>query len=710
MSAPVARRIANATAHGATALRRLVSAGAARLGSRSAVLSAMAIVIGLATGLLAAALFLGISWARDTVFDGTAEFAPSVPIVVGVPTIGGLLVGLLVWRLVPEARGSGISQLMEAIALRGGHVRGRVVGGKLAASAVGLGTGGSGGREGPVVQIGGAVGSLLGRAVDTDEDETRSLIAAGAAGGIAASFNAPIGGMLFALEVILGRFGIRHLQTVVLAAVVASVTARQILGEQLIYRPPAYSLGEPQELLLYGLLGLVAVIVGVGYVRAIALSERLAAQLPMAFPLRTALGGLGVGLLALAVPEVLGTGDRIPDVAGGLTEPVAAMFSGAVAPTMLLTLLAAKFVATCLSLGTGNAVGSFGPLLFLGAALGGAFGHGAQVLIPTAEPGAFALAGTAAVIAAASRAPLTGALLVFELTGSYDLVLPIILAAGVATVLGDRVFGPSLYTEPLRRRGITYEVGEDVDVLQTVTVREVMNTDPDIVTADTQLPDLREWFRDTRHHGAPVVTVDDSGTHRLVGVVTLTDIAGADEPGPGRLGDTGDIFSMSSRIRELTAADICTRDIVTVTPEAPIYRAVQRMAALDVGRLPVVDRRDPERLLGLVRRADIVRAYRQALQRSLGESQRRQRSRLRDLAGARFSELVVAPDSSAAGRRVSEVDWPAGTVLTSVRRGDELIVPNGDTVLEAGDELVALQRSGSTAELWRLVGPPPDRP
>ena len=689
--------------------RRALAYVRARLGSRHAVLTFLSVLIGLATGLLAVALFEGIALVQAWSFGAATGVLPREVVVVGVPTAGGLLVGLLVWRLLPEARGSGISPLMEAIALRGGQVRGRVIGGKLVASALGLGTGGSGGREGPIVQIGGAVGSLLGRGTDADEEETRSLIAAGAAGGIAASFNAPIGGMLFALEVILGRFGVRHLQTVVIAAVVASVTARQLIGEELIFPVPAYQLGSPYELVLYGGLGLVAVVVGVGYVRAIAAAEELSSRLRVPVPARVALGGLGVGLIALTVPDVLGTGDRLPEVAGGLGQPIAAMLADQVAPAALLVLLAAKFVATVLSVGTGNAVGSFGPLLFLGAALGGAYGHAAQALLPDVEPGAFALAGTAAVIAAASRAPLTGALLVFELTGDYGLVLPVILVAGLATVVGDRVFAPSLYTEPLVRRGITYDVSTDIDVLQAVTVDEVMTRDPDVVPPDMTVPELREWFRDTRHHGAPVVATEQDGTHRLVGIVTLGDVSGLDDPGEGGLGRTGDVFSMSSRVRELTAADVCTRDVATVTPDAPVYRAVQRMAALDVGRLPVVAPHREDELVGLVRRTDVVHAYRQALTRSVGAHQRRERSRLRELSGARFTELVVARDAPAAGQRIRDVAWPEEAVLTSIRRGEELVVPHGDTELRPGDEVVALGRPGAITELWRLIGPPPQR-
>ena len=688
MAAPALTRALTVTRRGFVWL-------SARLRSPGAMLVLLAAVVGLVTGLLAVALFQLIGLVQRVSY-GTSPPSWSVLLL---PALGGLLVGLVTWRLVPEARGSGISPVMEALALRGGRIRGRVIVGKLLASAVALGTGNSGGREGPIVQIGGATGSLLGRAADLPEDRLRSLIAAGAAGGIAASFNAPIGAMMFALEVIIGGFALRHLQTVVISAVIASVTARQLIGEGLVYSAPAYTLGEPWELGLYAVLGLAAVAVGLTFVRAIATAERLGERLAWPMPLRTAAGGLVVGLIAIAVPEVLGTGDSLPPLAGVVREPIEVMLRGGFAPQFLLVLLVAKLIATVASVGTGNATGSFGPLIFLGAALGAAFGQAAAMILPDAgiQPGAFALVGTAGVVAAAGRAPLTGVLLVFELTGSYDMVLPLMLSTGIATIVADRLHPASLYTEPLERRGISYEASDDVDVLQAVEVGEIMTLDPPQVRADMTVPELREWFRRTRHHGATVVEIED-GEPRLAGVVTLSDIAALDDPG-----QTGDIASMEARTVSLTAADIATTEPLTVVPSDPVYRAVQRMAALDVGRLPVVDEADRFRLVGMVRRADVVSAYQRALSRSLRAQHHHARSHLRNRGGVRGGERVRAADAPVAGRRVAEVAWPEGTVVTSIRRGGDLVVPRGDTVLRAGDEVVALISAGHTAAFDELL-------
>ncbi len=664
------------------------------------VLVALAAAVGLATGLLAVALIELIRGVQALAF--ASDFDPLV--VVLAPTLGGLLVGVAVTYWAPEARGAGVSQVMAAIALHGGRMRPLVAPAKLLASGVALGTGASGGREGPIVLIGGAVGSTAGRLLALDEEQKRAVIAAGAGAGIAASFNAPIGGMLFALEVILGGFRARYLQVVVVACVVASVTARQIVGPDLIYSPPPYTLADPRELLLYVLLGLAAAGVGIGLVRGEALVSALAERLQTWPPLRTAAGGLGVGLIALAIPEVLGTGDHLPPVLGVVTDPIAAMLDGELGGTglsaaaFLLLLLAAKLAATCLTIGTGNSAGAFAPAVFLGAALGGAFGHVAATVLPAAGvvPGAFALAGMAAVVGASTRAPLTAILIAFELTGDYGMVLPLMLTTGIGTFLADRLDRESAYTLPLTRRGIVYGEPESVDILQTVTVSEIMTADPPTVPPSMTVGQLQAEFRRTRRHGFPVA---EDG--RLLGVVTVSDLAraahvdGDDEA----MTATGDIMA----VRERTVGDICSRRVVTVTPSDPVFRAVRRMAAIDVGRLPVVADDDHSRLIGLVGRADVVKAYQRAVTRSLGVQRRQQSSRLRDLAGTQFIELVVAPNADAAGRAVREVTWPPRTILTSVVRGGEAIMPNGDTVLEAGDEVVVLTGQGAADEVRRLI-------
>lgn len=669
-------------------VRRLRSLASGEPHTADALMLGLALAVGVTTGLLAVALIQLLAAIQAVAF-GTP--LPSTVTLVVMPVVGALLVGLLATYWLPEVRG-GVSGVMASIVLRGGRMRPDLAPGMLLASAVNLGTGSSGGREGPIVQIGGSIGSTVGRLFALSEEQMRALIAAGAGGGIAAAFNAPIAGMLFAFEVILGGFRVRSLQIVVVASVSASVTARQIVGPELIYSPPPYRLGEPIELVLYAGLGLAAVAVGIALNRGEDLVSRLFGRWRTWPPLRLAAGGLAVGLVALAVPEALGSGDHLPPMLGAVQEPIAEMLDGTLggsglgAAGFLLLLLVAKLVAVVFALGSGHAVGSFTPAIFLGAALGGAIGHGVEALAPgmSVQPGAVALVGMAAVLGASSRAPLTAILLAFELTGDYGLVLPLMLATGIATFLADRLDRESIYTLPLSRLGVVYSEPEGIDIMQTVQVGEVMTTDPAPVAVDLPLPELDERLRRTRRHGFPVIDGD-----RLVGIVTVTDLAQA----------TGDAPSPPET---LTVGDICTRRVLTVTPEDPVFRALRRMASLDVGRLPVVAPDDHSRLVGVVRRADIVKAYQRAVARSLGVQQRRQSSRLRDLGGTQFVEFTVEAGAPAADAAVRDVSWPQRTILTSVRRGGEVLMPDGDTMLQPGDEVVVLTDRGAADTLQTL--------
>lgn len=661
------------------------------------VILALATAVGLITGLFAVALIELVHIVQRLSFGS----APGPVTILAATTGGGLLVGVFVTYVVPEARGGGVTQIMESIALHGGRLRPRVAPGKLVASGVSIGVGASGGREAPIVQIGGALGSLFGRLAALPEDRKRELIAAGAAGGIAASFNAPIGGMLFAIEVILGGFRLRYLQAIVVASVVASVTARELVGEALIYNPPPYRLGSPTELLWYVALGIAAAGVGWALSRGEHLATRTFERIRVWSPLRTAFGGLIVGALALLVPEILGTGEDLPPVPGAVTQPIARMLDGGFgelfglaglgAAGLLLLILVLKLIATCVSIGSGFAVGSFGPAFFLGAALGGAVGHTAAVVFPTVtvQPGALAVAGMAAVLGAAARAPLTGIIIAFELTGDYGMVLPLMLAVGIATFTAERLDRDSIYTLPLRHRGIVYSEPEDVDIMQLVKVREIMTRQPETVPSDEPLTVLERRLDRSGPHGFPVV--DPMDEERLIGVVTVSDLQRALAEGTADGED------------RRTAGDICTRHPLTITPDDPVFRAVQRMASIDVGRLPVVSAEDHRRLVGLVRRADIVRAYQRALRRTVESQHRSADSPLRDLVGTRSLELAVDARSAVAGARIRDVAWPPRTIVTSIRRDTEVVTPSGDTEIRAGDILLVITGSDQTEQLRELV-------
>jgi chloride channel protein, CIC family len=666
--------------------------------SRDGLQLMLAGVVGLLTGVVAWLLVSGIH------LVSALAFADPVPRwqVVAVPTLGGLAVGLLVWRIVPEVSGGGVVSTMEALAIHRGRLRRRVPLAGVAATSLALGTGASGGREGPIVLFGGAVGSLVAALGRMDEDRTRSLVAAGVAAGIAASFNAPIGGMLFAIELLLG--GLRRagaLQTIVVAAVVSSVTARQLVGPGLpLFRPAkAARLGDATELAVYAVLGLLALLVAAAFRNG----ERLAGRVfggiraRVGVPLTVAVGGLVVGLTALAVPEVLGEGAGLPNVPGASREPIRAILDGLLGSgwpvaLTLLTLLAAKLFASVVSIASGSAVGTFAPSLFTGAALGGAVGAIAVEVLGVRSATGFALVGMAAVFAALVRAPLTAIILVFELSGDYELVLPLMLAVGIATFGADRLGWRSIYVEGLRARGVTLERPDDVDVLQLVAVGEVMTpADAPHATVRDDLPlaQLRALFTAESLHGAVVVTSDGM----LAGVVARSDL------------DTRAALQPAA-----TAGDIATRRPATAVPDEPVFRAVQRMANLDVGRLPVVDP-TTGRVVGVFRRADVVRAYDRGIERTVADRLSHDAGRLRDITGLEAVRLVVAAGSAVDGAQVHAVRWPERTILTGVQRGTAAIVPGGDTSLREDDVVVALTGDPEgLRDLMRRPAPAPAAP
>ena len=367
--------------------------------------------------------------------------------VVFTPVIGGLLYGPLVSRFAPEARGHGVPEVMYAVNCQGGRMRAQVPVVKSLASALCIGSGGSVGREGPIVQIGSALGSVTGQLLRLPESELRLLVACGAAGGIAATFNAPIAGVFFALELILRNFETRSFGLVVLSSVTADAIGRAAFGSHPFLSLPNFEFTSPLELVLYAGLGVLAAGIGVSFIRVLYTGEDIADRIWQGPEwLRPAVGGILLGLLLLAVPQMYGVGYPVLQFA----------VAGHYVILVLLGLLAAKMLATSLTMWIGGSGGVFAPSLFMGAMLGSAYGAVAHHLMPdlAAAAGAYGLVGMGAVFAASARAPITAVIIIFELTGDYRIILPLMIAIVVATALSNALTRDTIYTLKLRRRGI----------------------------------------------------------------------------------------------------------------------------------------------------------------------------------------------------------------------------------------------------------------
>ncbi|WUH23823.1 chloride channel protein [Streptomyces sp. NBC_00448] len=499
------------------------------------------------------------------------------------PVLAGLIHGPLVQRYAKEARGHGVPEVMYAVARRGGRIAPQVAVVKSLASALCIGGGGSVGREGPIVQIGSALGSTLGRTVRVAEDRMRVLVACGAAGGIAATFNAPLAGVFFAMELILRDFTAESFGMVVLASVTASVIGRAAFGDHPFLHLPAFTVTHLSQYLLFAALGVLAGAVGVGFTRVLYWVED-ACDWAWRGPewARPAVGGLLLGGLLLVLPEMYGVGYPVLERAVG----------GRYAIGFLVVLLLGKMLATSLTIGIGGSGGVFAPSLFMGATLGAAYGAAAHHLLPSvAGPvGAYGLIGMGAAFAGAARAPITAVVIMFELTGEYTIILPLMTAIVLATLTSRAMSADTIYTLKLRRRGIDLDRAPGEAVLAGITVATVMEPVPDPLDGATPLAEAAEALARSPHGVLPV-TVD--GTY--LGTATARTAAET-------LADGAHATATVGTIAHLPAPVTATTDLST---------ALDALVTAEGAGLPVLDD-TREHLTGWITHQAILRALRHA--------------------------------------------------------------------------------------------------
>jgi CIC family chloride channel protein len=556
---------------------RSVHASLDRLSTGSGRLLFMAVVVGAGVGFAA----VGFRWlvtGATLVFTGTVDYSatqghpanPWVPwlggaFIILAPAVGGMLYGPMVNKFAPEARGHGVPEVMYAVTKRGGRIPAKVALVKSLASAITIGSGGSVGREGPIVQIGSALGSTLGRASRLPESQLRTLVACGAAGAIAATFNAPIAGVFFALELLLRDFAARSFGVVVLSSVTASIVGRSLLGDHPFLTLPTFTIVDPSEFALFAVLGLAAGLTGVGFTKILYAVEDACDWAWRGKPewLRPVAGGLLLGLLLFALPQMYGVG--YPVLEKGV--------QGGYALGFLALLLVGKVVATSLTIGIGGSGGVFAPSLFIGAMLGAAFGQVAGAVFPifAGQTGTFALVGMGAVFAGATRAPITAAIILFELTGEYSIILPLLLAIVIATGISRMLSKDTIYTLKLRRRGVDVDGGPGGVILHSTLVREIMTDAPGAVSSRLTPADGARMLLAAGKRALPVV-------HRngeFIGIVTVAAISDS-------LGNDDDAASitLSNLIETTTVAH----------PESTLDTVLESvLAAHESDGIPVVD-------------------------------------------------------------------------------------------------------------------------
>ena len=578
---------------------------------RFTALNVTALLIGVLAG-LAAVVFRRVIQAIEAVaFQGSLEFTARGEdhffvsrwglLVFLVPVAGGLVVGVI-RRIFPEIRRQGVPDVMAAVQTRGGIIRGRTSWGHALVSAVTVGTGGSTGREGPIGYIGAALGSSIGRRLGFRPRDIKVLLGCGIAAGIAATFNAPLGGVLFAIELILPEFSTHAFIPVVLAVVLAVTIATQdppfFLGDQPGFQVPEFTLQSPWELAVYLALGVVCGLGGVGFIRLMGWATDRGDRFPIPYWVKPAVGGLLVGLLGLMVFEATGAfswlgGTSHYHIFGTGYATVNAVLQGEtfmLAAPLLVLLLVLKPIAASITIGSGGGGGVFSASLWQGALYGALVGLAANALFPGAvgPVPAYALVGMGAFYAATGRATLTTIVLMTELTSGYAIVLPVMFAAVTADAVSIGLSRDSIYTVRLTKRGILFDHDRMQSPLDFLQVKDVMTREIDSLKGSLDVGSAFNRMLDLGHTGYPVV--DEGGA--LLGVVTRRDLSKHMHEGRG-----------AARLDEVVSGLL-----ITAFPDDVLHRARDRLFEEDIGRLLVVDPADRRRLVGIVTRSDVLRA------------------------------------------------------------------------------------------------------
>lgn len=558
----------------------------------------LTLVIGAASGLAAVSFHLLLDFLQDNVIYRAAAVAHwwRLPLVVLIPAVGGLIAGAGLYFFAPEARGSGIPQVKTAFYLDGGRIPARVIPGKMLLAAFNIGAGASLGREGPTVQICAALASLSGRVFAISRRRLQSLIPIGAAAGLAAAFNTPVAAVTFTLEEILGDSAGKPLGSIVIAAVIAAVIERSVLGENPIFSVPAYKLNAAVELVSYASLGLLAGFAATAFnvsllkLRAFFRGQKMIPQWATPGVGGLVLGGIGMAaLLTTGSSSIFGVGygQLAVELQGGLPLKI------------LLVLCVLKLAATVTSYGSGSSGGIFGPSLYIGGMLGGAVGVVTQaVLHSQTSPGAFALVGMGAVFAGVVRAPVTSIVMIFEMTNNYSIILPLMIANITSYALASRLNPMPIYDALLLQDGIHLPHMERPH-LRRITVSKAMTRDVVTVTGSLTVEEaFYQVQRLPRHyHAYPVV----DGESKLIGIFTFNDLKRALAKAQGK-----------SKL-----ADVVSKNLVHAHPDHTLDAAMLKLGRKGISQLPVVSRRKTSKLLGIVTMHDVV----EALSRDLDSSE-----------------------------------------------------------------------------------------
>ncbi len=606
-----------------------------------------------------------------------------------IPSIGGLIIGPLIYYFGKETKGHGVPEVMEAVALRGGKIRTRVMFLKAFVSAVTIATGGSVGREGPIVQIGSSLGSTIGQWLNVGKERLKILVAAGAAAGIAATFNAPIAGVLFSVEIILGNYAITTLVPLIMSSVMATIIGRWYFGDIPAFEIPHYELNHALEVGPYILLGLLTGLAAVGFVKLLYTLEDTVEKIPIKGWVKTPVVLLLIGFMILWFPQIYGVG----------YDTIAQVLTGDMAWYLLLLLVPIKMLATSITLAAGGSGGIFAPSLFLGAVFGGLFGTVMQLLFPevVVSSGAYAVVGMSAMVAATTHAPITAFLVIFEMTGDYKLILPLMLCSILASFIASFVMKDSIYTLKLARRGVDLSRGMEVSIMQITRVKEVMDQNMVLLKEGDGFNDLLQKVIHSHHTSYYVIDDND----KFQGAFNVHDVK--------------EVLSEKSLAGLVVAKDLVSLSASTaIERDANLVQCLRKFDLYEIDELPVIDDVASNRLVGKIGRSDIIHFYNREILRqgSLGlkfiQSKLPESRETQSYVNLpeKYEINVIPVNAALQGHTLKELDLRNNygvTVVAINREGDrgvrDVIIPDPMETLIRRDMLVLLGEKDALKKL-----------
>ena len=597
-------------------------------------------------------------------------------LIILVPTIGGLIVGPLIYFFAPEAKGHGVPEVMQAILLKGGKIRPRVAAVKALASAITIGTGGSVGREGPIIQIGSSIGSTVGQLFKVPQRKLKTLVACGAAAGIAAAFNAPIAGALFAVEIILMDFAVAQFSPIVISAVMATVISHSYEGNLAAFSVRAYEYASPYELVFYFILGAASGLVSYLFIKVLYYSEDFfdeKVKIPEYF--KPVIGGLGIGVMALFFPQVMGVG----------YDSINSALHGEMIWYVALGLVFLKIISTSLTLGSGGSGGIFAPSLFMGAMLGYFVGDIANQFFPdiTANPGAYALVAMGGLVAGTTRAPITAIIIVFELTYDYEIILPLMITSIVSLIVSSYLSRESIYTLKLLLRGISIKEGTETNVMESIFVKNVYNKEFTQIEVSDNFSKVVNTVLSGKGVEFPVINKKSN----IIGIISMNDLKEL-------------LFEKDSLNSLLIAGDLANTDFKVLTPEDNCKQALEIMRLHDFEAIPIVETFNSKIIIGMLWRKDIQDAYQKEINRieltnnlASSISMKEEVTNIHFMEGYSLAEVKV-PDSFV-GNSIKELNIRAkyGVDVLSIKSNQKNgmninAIPNPDYIFKDIDSIV----------------------